>query len=242
MGLIEVRLGGTRVVFTDRHGGVSEPPYDTANLGLLTGDDPDRVRENRRRVGAIVGGSAADPDRWFRVRQVHGTSVVTAERVHPGPAPEADAAVTAEPGLPLTVLTADCAPLALVADDAVAAVHAGWRGLLGGVIEAAVGRLRELDGGAVRAVLGPCIQPDRYPFGAAELDAVAARLGVGVRATTPDGQPALDLPAAVGAALATAGVSDVADVDVCTAASPDYFSFRRDGPTGRQAMLVVRAP
>jgi polyphenol oxidase len=242
MGFVEIRLGGARVVFTDRHGGTSKVPYDTANLGLLTDDDADRVRENRRLVGAMVGGSLAHPDRWFRIRQVHGTSVVHAERVDPGAAPDADAAVTATSGLPLTVLTADCAPVALVADTAVAAVHAGWRGLAGGVIQATAAELRTLDDGPVRAVLGPCIHPERYEFGAHDLDTVAARLGPGVRARTAGGGAALDLRAAVRAALEKAAITELTDVDVCTAASPDHFSFRRDGPTGRQAMLVVREP
>ena len=242
MGLLEVQLGAARVVFTDRRGGVSEPPYDTANLGLLTEDDPDRVRENRRRAGNAVGGAAADPERWFRIRQVHGTTVVTAEGVESGPALEADAVVTASLGLPLTVLTADCAPLALVGTTAVAAVHAGWRGLVGGVIEAAAGALRDLDDGPLQAVLGPCIHPDRYEFGEHELDAIAERLGPTVRARTSAGAPALDLRATVRTGLERAGITDLTDLDICTAASPDHFSHRRDGTTGRQAMLVVREP
>jgi hypothetical protein len=242
VGFLEVRIGATRVAFTDRRGGVSAPPYDTANLGLLTGDDPERVRENRRRVAEAIGGAAADPDRWYRIRQVHGAGVLVADRPHPGPALEADAVVTAADGVPLSVLTADCAPVALVAAGALGAVHAGWRGLVGGVVERAVDELRNLDRSPVQAVIGPCIHPDRYAFGPADLERVAARFGGGVRARTAKGEPALDLGAAVRAALTQAGVTDVTNVDVCTAASPDHFSFRRDGLTGRQAMLVVREP
>ena len=241
MGFLEVSVGAARVVFTDRHGGVSEPPYDTANLGLLTEDDPDRVAENRRRAGRAVGGAVSEPDGWFRVRQVHGVEVVVAERT-PGGVPDADAAVTLETTRPLVVLTADCAPVALVSENAVGVVHAGWRGLAGGIIEAAVNVQRSVDDTPVRAVLGPCIQPERYAFGAAELDSLAARLGPTVRGRTSDGEPALDLRAGVRAALAVAGVTDLSDIDVCTAASPDYFSYRRDGITGRQAMIVVREP
>lgn len=240
MGFLEVRIGATRVAFTDRRGGVSAAPYDTANLGLLTGDEPERVCENRRRAAEAIGGTAADPDRWFRIRQVHGASVLVADHPNVGPAPRADAVLTATEGLPLSVLTADCAPVALVAGDALGAVHAGWRGLVGGVVEAAVDGLRNLDRAPVQAVIGPCIHPDRYAFGDADLERVAARLGPGVRARTASGEPALDLRAAVRSALTEGGVTDVTDVDVCTAASPDHFSFRRDGPTGRQAMLVVR--
>lgn len=246
MGFSEISAGAARVVFTDRHGGVSEPPYDTANLGLLTEDDPERVRENRRKVAAAVGGSAGEPDGWFRIRQVHGGEVVVAQGTSAqrtsGGVPDADAAVTIETARPLVVLTADCAPVALVSDNAVGAVHAGWRGLAGGIIQAAVEAQRSLDDTPVRAVLGPCIQPERYAFGTAELDALAARLGPTVRGRTGGGEPALDLGAGVRAALATAGVTDLTDTDVCTAASPDYFSYRRDGTTGRQAMIVVREP
>jgi YfiH family protein len=241
VGFLEISVGAARVVFTDRHGGVSEPPYDTANLGLLTEDDPERVRENRRKVAAAVGGSAGEPDAWFRMRQVHGGEVVVARRTSGG-VPDADAAVTIETARPLVVLTADCAPIALVSDNAVGAVHAGWRGLADGIIEAAVDAQRSLDDTPVRAVLGPCIQPERYAFGAAELDALASRLGPSVRGRTGGGEPALDLRAGVRAALAAAGVTDLTDTDVCTAASPDYFSYRREGTTGRQAMIVVREP
>jgi len=241
MGFLEVSVGAARVVFTDRHDGVSEPPFDTANLGLLTEDDPARVAENRRRAAAAMGGAAAEPDGWFRIRQVHGVDVVVAERTPEG-VPDADAAVTLDTARPLVVLTADCAPVALVSEHAVGVVHAGWRGLAGGVIEAAVDVQRSLDHTPVRAVLGPCIQPEHYAFGADELDALASRLGPTVRGRTAGGEPALDLRAGVRAALAAVGVTDLNDVDVCTAASPDYFSYRRDGVTGRQAMIVVREP
>ncbi len=240
---MEVAVGDTRVVFTDRWGGVSPPPYDTANLGLLTGDDPRRVGENRRRIAAALGGAFADPDDWFRIRQVHGAGVVVATtEPAPSAAPDADAAVTDTASRARLGLTADCAPVALVGHGAVGAVHVGWRGLRDGVVAAAVAALRRLARGRIRAVLGPSIHPGHYEFGRAELDALAARLGPDLRGRTTDGSPALDLPAGVRAALARTGVADLADVDVCTAASPDHFSFRRDGTTGRQAMLVAREP
>ena len=235
--MLDLTVGAARVVFTDRHGGVSAPPYATANLGLLTDDDPAAVRENRRRVAATIGGAAADPDRWFRIRQIHGAAVQVADDRD---GVDADASVTDRAGVTLAVLTADCAPVALVADGAVAAVHAGWRGLVTGVLEAAVAALRTRSRGAVRAVLGPCIHPGRYEFGEAELDRVVTRLGPTVRARTDDGRPALDLRAGVRAALGAVGVEQLSDVDVCTAASDDHFSHRRDGVTGRQALLVWR--
>src|SRR5205807_5312216 len=135
---------------------------------------------------------------------------------------KADAAVTDAPRSVLAVLAADCAPVALVSPEGVvAAVHAGWRGLVAGVLERAVNGARLLGATELRAVLGPCIHPECYEFGAADLDSVAAQYGDSVRSVTADGQPALDVPAAVRAALRGAGVADVDDVDVCTACSDD---------------------
>jgi YfiH family protein len=242
VGLIELELGAARVCFTDRHGGVSTPPYDTANLGFATGDDRERVRENRCRVGVSLSGAAADPAAWVAARQVHGATVLRVGGAADGGAP-ADALVTSNADTPLVVLTADCVPLALAGRHAVAAVHAGWRGLLAGVVEAAVAAVRgDDDDEPVQAVMGPCISAACYEFGAGDLERVAARLGPRVRARTRDGTPALDLRAGVRAALAHTGVREVADVDVCTASSHDYFSHRRDGITGRQALFVTRMP
>lgn len=238
MGHIAVEVDGARVAFTDRHGGVSDAPYDTANLGFATGDDPAAVTENRRRVATDLG--TPDAARWAWARQVHGAGVVEADG--PGRAGDADALVTASTDLALLVLVADCVPIALVTGDAVAAVHAGWRGLLAGVVEAGVEALRRRGAGRVCAVIGPCISPTHYEFGAAELDRVAGRLGPAVRGRTADGGDALDLRAGVHAALARAGVDDRTDVEVCTYASTDHFSRRRDGVTGRQALVVARTP
>jgi hypothetical protein len=191
-----------------------------------------------------------DPGAWCWLRQVHGATVVAGEDhareqdlagrkdIEP---PEADAAVSATPGLPLVVLTADCAPVALACDDAVGVAHAGWPGLLGGVLEAAVARLRRIGSGPVRAALGPCVHPDRYEFGRRDLDRMVEALGPTVESRTAEGTPALDVPAGVRAALGNVGVTDVHDVDVCTSASPDHFSHRRDGITGRQGLVVVLA-
>jgi len=227
------------VVFTDRHGGVSVAPYDSANLGDHVGDDPTAVAENRRVAARRTPFTPDEPDAWVWLRQVHGDTVVTVDRVPSSP-PEADAAVTAEPGLPLVVLTADCAPIALVASEAVGVVHAGWPGLEAGVIEAAVGALRALSPGPVRAVLGPCILPARYEFGSDLLARLVDRFGPDVAGVTAAGTPALDIPTAVRISMRRVGVDEFDDVGVCTAASPDLFSYRRDGTTGRQALVVVR--
>ena len=237
MGHIALEVDGARVAFTDRHGGVSEPPYDTANLGFATGDDPNAVSENRRRAAHELG-DAPDVRGWAWVRQVHGARVVEVDA--PGSGGDADALVTAGTDVSLVVLAADCAPIALIADGVVAAVHCGWRGLVAGVLEAVTRVVRERSRGSVRAVIGPCISPAHYEFGADELEQVRRRLGTAVEGRTESGSLALDLRAGVGAALASAGVEDRTDVDVCTYASPDYFSHRRDGVTGRQALIVTR--
>lgn len=220
---------------------MSRTPYASLNLGDHVDDDPRAVAENRARLGRRLGDGTADPAGWVWLRQVHGHQVVTVD-APPAAPPVADGVVTRRGGLPLVVLTADCAPVALVAPDAVGVVHAGWPGLEQGVLGAAVEALRALSPGPIRAVLGPCVHPGRYEFGADLLERLVARLGPEVAGCTDTGAPALDIPAAVRSALARAGVDDLDDVDVCTAASPDHFSHRRDGVTGRQAVVVVRTP
>jgi YfiH family protein len=172
---------------------------------------------------------------------VHGSDVVVVNRPGEHAGTSADAAVTAHAGCRLAIRTADCAPVVLASDGAVGVVHAGWRGVLDGVVQAAVTKLRAIGGeGAVRAAIGPCIHAECYEFSPADLDAVAGRLGPTVRSSTATGRPALDVPAAVRAALADSGVELVHDADVCTACSPAHFSHRARADKERQAMVVWR--
>jgi YfiH family protein len=194
------------------------------------------VRENRARIARAH--DLRPPAEWTWLDQVHGAEVATVTGL--GARPTADAAVTSVAGIPLVVLTADCAPIAIADEVAVGVVHAGWRGLLAGVVPAAVDALRAIGGGPVRAVIGPCIRPAHYEFGADDVAAVAARLGPGVVGETTNGHPALDLAAGVRAAFSECGVDDVADDGVCTYADERFFSHRRDGVTGRQAVVVVK--
>jgi len=162
---------------------------------------------------------------------------------HPGGASgeAADAAVSRSPGVALAVLTADCAPVAFRSGEGVIGLaHAGWRGLLAGVIEATVDAMRDLGATEVEAVLGPCIHPDCYQFGGADLDVLAARWGPSVRAEGPGGGPAFDLPAAVARSLERAGAELVGDAGVCTACSPAYWSWRGGRDRQRQATVVWR--
>lgn len=222
---------------------MSSAPYDSLNLGDHVGDDAGAVAANRGHLAARLAAWDADvpddPRDWVWLRQVHGHEVVRVDAT-PAAVPEADAALTTTVGLPLVVLTADCAPVALASPGGVAVVHAGWPGLEQGVLGAAVAALRAVAPGPVVAWLGPCVHPDRYEFGADHLSRLVERLGPEVASSTDAGAPALDIPAAVRVSLARAGVERVADVDVCTATSPTHFSHRRDGVTGRQAVVVVR--
>ena len=178
---------------------------------------------------------------WTLLHQIHVAGVVRVTRPADGAGIKADAAVSAANGCALAVLTADCAPVALASSEGVIGVaHAGWRGVAGGVIEATVAEMESLGASGIEAAVGPCIHAECYEFGPTELDEVAARLGESVRATTAAGAPALDLPAAVRAALARAGVESVDDAGVCTACSPSHFSWRARKETQRQATVVWR--
>jgi polyphenol oxidase len=168
---------------------------------------------------------------WAVVHQVHGSNVVVADR--PGHHGEADALVTTTPGVPIAVRVADCAPVALVADGVIGVVHAGWRGIVAGVLPAAIDAMRSLGAGEISAVLGPCIHAECYEFGTDELDRIAGQLGASVRGTTSWGAPALDVPAAI-----RAQVPDVEDRSVCTACSPAHWSHRARGDRERQALVA----
>lgn len=189
-------------------------------------------------IGVHERRASIAPSPWTWLHQVHGAGVVVVTRPGEHAGAEADAAVTATPGCVLAVQTGDCAPVALVAEGVVGVVHAGWRGILAGVLPAAVDAMRALGAAQVRARLGPCIHAECYEFGATELDELAATLGERVRVTTGAGSPALDLPAAVRASLAAAGVPELDDVGVCTACSADHWSFRAGGDAERQAVVA----
>ncbi|HEX2737093.1 MAG TPA: laccase domain-containing protein, partial [Acidimicrobiia bacterium] len=189
-------------------------------------------------------GIDADAVHWLR--QIHGAEVevVTSRRDSTTPVepPIADAAVTAADAAVLAVMTADCAPIALVAGRAVAVVHAGWPGLLAGVVGAAVDALRLLADGPVSAFLGPCVHPEHYEFGAQDLQPFVDRFGPSVESRTAWDTPAFDLPEAVHLTLREQGVERVETVDICTFGSADHFSYRRDGTTGRQALFAWIEP
>lgn len=212
-------------------------------------NEPARHRFTSRAEGDLASSGPAHqlavrragvaPGSWTWLNQVHGSDVVVVTEPGQHAGARADGAVTATPHAVLAVTTADCAPVVLLGRDAVGVAHAGWRGVMAGVIGATVEAMRALDGsGPIRAVLGPCIRPTCYEFGEADLDEVAARYGDAVRSVSAWHTPALDLPAAVRAALGEAGVTVVDDDGRCTACSRGFFSYRARGDRGRQAAVA----
>ncbi|OZI27939.1 hypothetical protein CAL18_04925 [Bordetella genomosp. 7] len=233
---------GVRYFCTTRAGGVGAAPYDTLNLGARAGDDAAAVHENRARVRAAVPG---DP-LWLR--QVHGADVIDADACS-SDEPAGDASVTAMPGRVLAILVADCLPVCIADLDgqALGVAHAGWRGLAGGVLENTLARLRAKAPGARgwRAWVGPGIGPTAFEVGddvrAAFVtgDAQAAAHFSGL-AGKP-GKWLADLPALALMRLRRAGVEDVHASGLCTVSDPRrFFSYRRDGATGRMALLAWR--
>ena len=214
--------------------------FTSAADGDLRSDAPSAELRSRR--SAIAAGS------WTWLRQVHGSDVVVVERPGDHAGARADAAVTTTPGAVLAVQTADCAGVLLAGaatqdpDGSVRCVgvaHAGWRGLGGGVLQRTVEVLRTSGADRVTFRLGPCISPDAYEFGVEDLDRLAGRYGDAVRGETSWGAPALDLRAAVRAALAEVGAVDISDGDPsCTATDDRYFSFRARGDVARQAAVT----
>jgi YfiH family protein len=241
---------GVVAAFSGRAGGSGQPPYDSLNLDLHVGDEVRAVLRNRRRVATVLG-LAGMP--WAAVHQVHGNRVVRVTGAALGAGPpeakprlaDADGMVTTEPGIVLVVLTADCVPL-LLADPVnrvVGAVHAGWRGLAAGAVEAGVAAMAAAgaDPASTVALVGPAIGGCCYQVGPEVADALAARYPV-ARSTTRGGQLAVETALAARQALERAGL-DPAHVTVageCTHHLPErYFSYRRDGRTGRQAGLIA---
>jgi polyphenol oxidase len=231
----ELPLPGARAIFSTRRGGVSEGPYESLNLGILTDDEPERVSENRRRLAREAG---LKPDHVAMGWQVHGAELREWERPPPQAAfsepgaelDRVDGHLTARPGLALLVLVADCFPVALAGGGRAAILHCGWRGLAGGIVERAIERFEEPPAAAVGPGIGPCC----YEVGPEVLDAFAGMEGVA------HGRM-LDLRVVIARKLAQAGVERVEHVDHCTSCRAElYFSHRRDGGlTGRQAGLVV---
>lgn len=240
------RIAGVGALMTTRAGGVSGGPYASMNVGSAVGDAPASVASNRARL------AEATQARPVFLRQVHGTRVVRIGAAHAAAGVavhEADAAVTSERGVACVVQAADCLPVLLAAPDgrAVGAAHAGWRGLAAGVVEAAVDAVRSAAGctpDEVSAWLGACIGVDAFEVGADVLVAFGVdpgRASHGAHRFIPKGcgKWHADLAGLARDRLAAAGLVTVGGGDWCTVSDPErFFSYRRDGTTGRMAAAI----
>lgn len=245
-------LGDLPHGFFTRLGGVSQGPYASLNASTRSGDDPAALAENRRRVAEAIG---VVPEHLLGVTQVHGDGVATVTAPWPvGQGPAADAMVTDRPGLALGVITADCGPVLFSSADGrvVGAAHAGWRGAVGGVLEATLAAMAALGVAApmVRAVVGPCIARDSYEVGAdmraqalAADPAAAAFFSVGRRADHFQ----FDLAGYCVARLHRAGIGSAVALGVDTLGDEvQFFSHRRrtlagGGPIGHQISVIAPA-
>ncbi len=233
---LEAQLPGARAAFSTRVGGVSEAPYEALNVGILTGDDRDAVRDNRTRLAGALG---RDPAGVVMARQVHGSelrehSIGQEPRIYADVVTnpdEADAQATGNPDLTPLVMVADCLPVAMAGPRGVAMAHCGWRGLAGGIV-AETARAIDATAAAVGAGIGPCC----YEVGEEVLAEFEDLDGIA-------GGRMLDLTAVARELLARAGVTEVESADLCTSCNPElFYSHRRDGErTGRQAGLVWMA-
>jgi YfiH family protein len=231
---IDVSLPGGRVAFSTRRGGVSEGPYESLNLGILTDDDQTRVAENRDLLATDIG---IDSERVAMGWQVHGADLREwTEPPHeggyatPGAALEkVDGHLTTVPELGLLVLVADCLPVALIGSGRAAMLHCGWRPLAAGIVEKALAAFDEPPAAAIGPGIGRCC----YEVGAEVLAEFEDLEGVA------DGRM-LDLRMVARRKLEAAGVGEIADVDLCTSCREDlFFSHRRDkGVTGRQGGIA----
>ena len=225
---------------TTRSGGVSTGPWEALNLGLHVNDDAVLVQENRRRLAGHL------PSQPFWLEQVHGTKVVEVTAASPRCVPQADAAVTMEPGVVLAIMTADCLPVVIADPEgrAVGVAHAGWRGLADGVLDATVAALQAMHPAAKawRAWVGPCIGQDSFEVGsevrAAFIDKDVATQAFFAAGKSP-GKWQADLAGLACHRLASLGVSDVETSGLCTYQRDElFYSYRREPICGRMATLA----
>lgn len=216
---------GVVVAFTDRRGGVSAAPFDSLNLALSVGDDPDAVERNRALVADAFGYEGSGP---ALARQVHGAELIEVPGGCSGVMGEADVLATSARDQSIAILTADCTPVVVWGERGVAIAHAGWRGLVAGAIERSV----EWVGAARAAWVGPCIRACCYEVGPEVIEAFE-RKGLPIADASH-----VDPRDASIHVLQESGVTAVAATDICTYENPNFYSYRRDGVTGRQGALV----
>jgi len=229
---------GVRILVSTRSGGVSQPPFDSMNLGDHVGDAALAVEANRARLDAMLPAAPC----WLR--QIHGTDVHDADTGEPQHA--ADAAVTREPCRVLAILTADCLPVVIAdqAGRALGVAHAGWRGLAAGVLERTVDAVRHRAGGQglLHAWIGPAIGPTAFEVGADVLQAFGGITGPAAQAFAARpgiaGKWWCNLPKLAEQRMRAAGVSAIEHSGLCTASDVRFYSYRKQGSTGRFATLA----
>ena len=214
--------------FTKRTGGVSHGAFASLNLGTHVGDELKDVVENRAIVAAKTG-----PTQFMN--QVHGDRIALIEEVTEE-VPTADALVTGIPGISLAVMVADCIPLLLTSPESVAAVHVGRRGLVNEITRKTLSVMRDMGASKISAIIGPAICGSCYEVSEEIFNEVIA-LHPKAQSQTPEGTFALDLPAALRSVLTDERVT-IIDKFECTVENQEYFSYRRDGVTGRQAGII----
>ena len=233
-----------KTMITNRHGGFSQPPFDSLNLGLHVGDDPSTVQKNREALKVVL------PNEPIWLNQVHGTQVIDADcRNDWSDVPSADASVTSTPGKVLAIMTADCLPVLLASSDGkvVGAAHAGWRGLAAGVIEQTVALMRSKQTQQAQtqsdiiAYLGPAIGPHAFEVGSEVRDIFIAQNPASATCfeqLNENGKYLADIYGLATLRLNALGVEQIEGGDECTLQNPDYFSYRRDQQTGRMGSFI----
>jgi YfiH family protein len=234
-------LHKVRAISTTRAGGVSVRPWDSLNLGVHVEDNPEHVQENRRRLADSTG---LDSDRTGWLNQVHGTDVVELTPNNVGQIAKADASYTCHPGIACAILTADCLPVILADREGtvVGAAHCGWRSLCGGVIENLVSEMAVAPE-KLQVWLGPAIGPDSFEVGPEVRDAFLKHDPEAAQAFNTEGARSghfmADIYALATLRLNHLGVYNVTGGGLCTVHDSDrFFSYRRDGQTGRMATLI----
>jgi polyphenol oxidase len=229
-----------KTMITNRHGGFSQAPFDSLNLGSHVGDDSAVVQKNRDALKALL------PNEPVWLNQIHGTQVADVDE-HGSGVPNADASVTTRPGRVLAIMTADCLPVLLATKDGkvVGAAHAGWRGLAAGVIEQTVTLMRAKQNNQTQseilAYLGPAIGPHAFEVGGEVRDIFMAQNPASATCFEPlqeKGKYLADIYALASLRLNAMGIDFIEGGGECTLQNPDYFSYRRDQKTGRMGSFI----
>lgn len=218
-----------QILFSARHGGASGAEFSSFNLGDHVGDEPSAVQSNRKVLKDLLSQRSA-----MFMNQIHGNEVVEVDSNSSLPI-TADALITREAGLPLAVLCADCLPILIEGSKIVGAIHAGRKGILNGIISETVSRMRALGGEKLEATIGPAICGKCYEV---DLPMYLDAISIELELATNSEVHCLDLKRAARAQLTRHGV-EVFDYEICTAHDSNFFSYRRDGITGRNAGVIV---